>query len=131
MFFQRATQSLRRITIRTVAVIGVVEWTTHVPSQGRSSELYHYIADTWVTPLLRRFLDPESAHHLALEVAQKGFAPTFRPSPVEQRIDVSSTLWKRKIPNCIGLAAGFDKDGTAISDLFGMGFGSGLGSIYY
>ena len=121
--FRRAAQSLRRLTIRSVVVVGVVEWTTHLPSQGKSSEFYHYITDDWVTPLMRRFLNPEDAHHLAIDMLQKGLAPTFRPSVVEQRLDVTSKIWNRKIPNCIGLAAGFDKDGVAISELFGMGFG--------
>lgn len=121
--FQRAMQSLRRATFRTVIVVGAVEVATHLPSQGKSSEVYHYLADDWGTPLLRRFLNPEHAHHLALEVAERGLAPTFRPSSTEQRLDVSTTLWGKHIPNCIGLAAGFDKDATAIPALFQMGFG--------
>ena len=40
-------------------VLGVAEFTTHLPSQGRSSEFYHAIADNVGTPLLRKFLDPE------------------------------------------------------------------------
>jgi dihydroorotate dehydrogenase len=121
--FQRAKQSLRRATIRTVVVVGAIEVTTHLPSQGKSSELYHHLSDEWGTPLLRRLLNPEHAHHLALEVAQRGLAPTYRPSSKEQRIDVSTTLWGKHIPNCIGLAAGFDKDAVAIPALFQMGFG--------
>jgi hypothetical protein len=121
--FQRAKQSLKRATIRTVVVVGAIEVTTHLPSQGKSSELYHHLSDEWGTPLLRRFLNPEHAHHLGLEVAQRGLTPTYRPSSKEQRIDVSTTLWGKHISNCIGLAAGFDKDAVAIPALFQMGFG--------
>jgi hypothetical protein len=58
-----AARSVRRFTVRTVVggtvVLGVAEWTTHLPSQGRSSAFYHTLSDDWVTPAMRRFLDPE------------------------------------------------------------------------
>lgn len=38
--------------------LGSVEIITHLPSEGRSSKLYHYIADEIITPLTR-ILDPE------------------------------------------------------------------------
>eukprot|EP00980_Cylindrotheca_fusiformis_P021226 scaffold8161_cov111-Cylindrotheca_fusiformis.AAC.3 len=122
--FRRAMQSVRRTAIQAVVVVGVVEVTTHLPSQGKSSEVYHYVADEWGIPMLRRFLPAEMAHHLALEAAQWNLTPTHRPSKTEQKLDVSTTLWNGKTaPNCIGLAAGFDKDGVAIPALFHMGFG--------
>lgn len=56
-------QRIRRFTIRTVATVTTVgiavEVTTHLPSQGRSSDLYHAMTDEWITPLMRRLLDPE------------------------------------------------------------------------
>jgi dihydroorotate dehydrogenase len=121
--FQQAMRSLRRVTFQTVVIIGAVELTTHIPSQGKSSQLYHSLTDDWVTPLLRQLLNPETAHHLALELAQRGFAPTYQPSTIEQRINVTSKLFNKTISNCVGLAAGFDKDGSAIQSLFAMGFG--------
>jgi hypothetical protein len=58
-----AARSVRNVTVRTVVggtvVLGVVEWTTRLPSQGRSSAFYHALSDDWVTPAMRRFLDPE------------------------------------------------------------------------
>ena len=124
--FKQAMQSLRRATLRTLAggtvLVGTVEVFTHLPSQGRSSELYHNLMDNMVTPILRQYLNPEQAHDLAIRMAK--FAPTHRPSATEQRIDVSSTLWGRlEFPNAVGLAAGFDKDGVAIESLLKMGFG--------
>jgi hypothetical protein len=61
--FRQALRSVRRTVVRTVLggtlVVGAVEVTTHLPSQGRGSEYYHWVADEWGTPLMRRFLDPE------------------------------------------------------------------------
>ena len=64
----------------------------------------------------------------------KGFSPRHRPSSLEGRISMQSTLsfgWKvgkprfsLVFPNPVGLAAGFDKDGQAIQALMDMGFGS-------
>ncbi|KAL3938364.1 MAG: hypothetical protein SGBAC_006714 [Bacillariaceae sp.] len=139
--FRQAMRSLRRTTIKGVLAVGAIEVTTHLPSEGRSSELYHYACDELSMPVIRRVLDPEDAHHLALVVAQLGLAPTYRPTAPEQRIDWSlPNLWKEEDddddddddesttstlapPNCIGLAAGFDKDAVAIQPLFDMGFG--------
>ena len=63
--FQQAARSVRRAVVRTTVVtvttVGALEVTTHLPSQGRSSEFYHTLANEWVTPLMRRFLDPEGA----------------------------------------------------------------------
>ena len=60
---RNAMRSVRRATVRTVVggavVLCVVESTTHLPSQGRSSEVYHKVSDRVVTPLMRRYLDPE------------------------------------------------------------------------
>jgi hypothetical protein len=56
-------QSTRRVIVRTVIgttiVIGTLELTTELPSKGRASWFYHYLADDVGTPLLRKFLDPE------------------------------------------------------------------------
>jgi hypothetical protein len=60
---RNAARSARNVTVRAVVggtvLIGITEWTTHLPSQGRSSQFYHTLADEWVTPAMRRFLDPE------------------------------------------------------------------------
>ncbi|CAB9506576.1 Dihydroorotate dehydrogenase (quinone) [Seminavis robusta] len=114
---------------------------------GKSSEIYHRVSDQVVTPLLRRYLDPEVAHNVALDFARKGFALRHRPSPMEDRVNVKISMsfdttihesngdnnssnsnnenkrFALQFPNPIGLAAGFDKDGEAIQPLMDMGFG--------
>ena len=130
--FQRAIQSLQHATIRTLCggavVVGTLEVTTHLPSEGRSSAFYHGLADNWVVPAMRRLLGPEEAHKAALQIAF--LAPTHRPSANEQKLNVEVRLWENRkktqgkvFANPIGLAAGYDKDGTAISSLMAMGFG--------
>jgi dihydroorotate dehydrogenase len=88
------------------------------------------------------FLLSSVAHNIALAMTKQGFALRHRPSPLEHRVSVESTLsfepkkqsddeeneggkrYSLVFPNPVGLAAGFDKDGEAIQDLLDMGFGS-------
>ena len=126
----RFQQSLRRTTVRTmmggVVVVGTVETTTHLISEGRSSRLYHDVADHVVTPLLRKISNPEQAHTLAVQWLRDypQWTPTYRPSAVEQSL---STVEQRVagivFPNPLGLAAGFDKDAEGIHALLELGFG--------
>ena len=71
------------------------------------------------TQALRR-LDPETAHGLALKALHTGLA--VQPGPV-----TSARLRTRvaglDLPNPVGLAAGFDKNATAIAPLSRAGFG--------
>lgn len=65
-------------------------------------------------------LDPEVAHGLALKGLHTPFAPL--PGPVTSpRLEVN--LGPLKLPNPVGLAAGFDKNATALSPLMQAGFG--------
>ncbi|MCG6901814.1 MAG: quinone-dependent dihydroorotate dehydrogenase [Rhodobacter sp.] len=65
-------------------------------------------------------LDPETAHGLALKALKTGLAPL--PGPV-----TSARLKTRfaglELPNPVGLAAGFDKNATAVAPLMRAGFG--------
>lgn len=65
-------------------------------------------------------LDPETAHGLALRALRLGLTP--RPGPV-----TSDRLRTRiagiDLPNPVGLAAGFDKNATALAPLAQSGFG--------
>ena len=65
-------------------------------------------------------LDPERAHGLALRALNTPFA--HLPGPVRSpRLEVS--LAGLDLPNPIGLAAGFDKNATAVAPLMQAGFG--------
>lgn len=58
---------VRRMVLRTVAVAvtatATLEWTTGLPSQGRSSNVYRDWVDAQITPLLRTWLEPESTYN--------------------------------------------------------------------
>eukprot|EP00536_Pseudo-nitzschia_multiseries_P010210 jgi/Psemu1/202722/e_gw1.305.71.1 len=111
-----------RTALGGVVIAGGLEATTKLCSEGRSSRFYHDVADNAVVPAMRRFLHPETAHSVALRLAC--LAPTHRPSAKEQRLDVVVRLDTAAVfKNPIGLAAGYDKDGTAIAPLLAMGFG--------
>jgi dihydroorotate dehydrogenase len=72
-------------------------------------------------PLLFR-LDPECAHELTLKSLSFGNSLGFPPqiSPAGRPVSVMGLTF----PNPIGLAAGLDKNGTAIDGLSRLGFGS-------
>ncbi|MGB5558809.1 MAG: quinone-dependent dihydroorotate dehydrogenase [Paracoccaceae bacterium] len=69
--------------------------------------------------LLQR-LDPETAHGLALKALRSGLAPL--PGPVTSP-RLATTLAGLELPNPVGLAAGFDKNATAVAQLSRAGFG--------
>lgn len=68
---------------------------------------------------LRR-LDPERAHEWSLRALRLGLAP--RPGPVATP-RLATRLLGLEMPNPVGLAAGFDKDGVALAPLMRAGFG--------
>jgi len=69
---------------------------------------------------LMRRLAPERAHGLALKALTSGLAPL--PGPVASP-RLACTLAGMAMPNPVGLAAGFDKNATAIAQLSRAGFG--------
>ena len=84
-----------------------------------------------IRPLAFR-LDPETAHHLAIAAgARLGWAAgamraTTCVDDIRLKVDVDGL----RFPTPIGLAAGFDKSGAAISALAGLGFGAiEIGSV--
>lgn len=69
--------------------------------------------------LLHRF-DPETAHGLALKALQLGLSPTTGTVTSSRlRTSFAGLL----LPNPVGLAAGFDKNATALRPLSRAGFG--------
>ena len=67
-------------------------------------------------------LDPEAAHDLAIKSLKFNFLPNFF-SHVEDEEILSTELFKKKLKNPIGLAAGFDKSAEVYNSLFKLGFG--------
>lgn len=67
-----------------------------------------------------RHLDPETAHGLAVKALHMGLAAA--PGPVTSD-RLSTNLAGIALPNPVGLAAGFDKNATAIEPLSRAGFG--------
>ena len=67
-------------------------------------------------------LDPEAAHDLAIKSLKFNFMPKnfFQ---VENEEMLSIELFKKKLKNPIGLAAGFDKSAEVYNSLFKLGFG--------
>ena len=64
--------------------------------------------------------EPEQAHKLTIKALKAGLGPHERglPDPA-----LSVTLAGLELPNCIGLAAGFDKDAEAFNPMLDAGFG--------
>lgn len=82
-------------------------------------------------PLLFQ-LDPETAHHLAIAAgAHLGWAaPAMQKATRSDHPSLAVHVAGLRFPSPIGLAAGFDKSGSAIATLAGLGFGSvEIGSI--
>ena len=67
-------------------------------------------------------LDPEAAHDLAIKSLKYNFIPKnfFQ---VEDEEMLSTELFKKKLKNPVGLAAGFDKSAEVYNSLFKLGFG--------
>lgn len=65
-------------------------------------------------------LDAETAHDLTLKALKCGLSPKYEVIE-DPRLNV--TLWDRKFPNPVGLAAGFDKNAEVMAPMLGMGFG--------
>jgi dihydroorotate dehydrogenase len=86
---------------------------------------------TFIRPLVFR-IEPEAAHHLAIATgARLGWASNaMRWATRIEDERLSTDVAGLHFPTPIGLAAGFDKSGTAIRALAGLGFGSvEIGSI--
>lgn len=65
-------------------------------------------------------IDPEQAHGLAMRALQSGLGPSPGPATSAR---LQTRLAGFSLPNPVGLAAGFDKNATAIHPLSQAGFG--------
>ena len=68
---------------------------------------------------LRR-IDPETAHRLALRALHAGLGPRGGPLTSDR---LATTVAGLRLPNPVGLAAGFDKNAVALHALSRTGFG--------
>ncbi|XP_026294452.1 dihydroorotate dehydrogenase (quinone), mitochondrial [Frankliniella occidentalis] len=75
--------------------------------------------ETCLIPLTHRF-DPETAHNIAVMAAKYNLLP---PSNFKDSEFLHSKVWGLQFKNPVGMAAGFDKQGEAISGLHSLGFG--------
>jgi dihydroorotate dehydrogenase len=67
-----------------------------------------------------RRLDPETAHRLTVKALAAGLGPRDRAAADPA---LATTLAGLAVPNCVGLAAGFDKDAEAPDAMLRAGFG--------
>ena len=67
-----------------------------------------------------RLISPERAHGLALTALNMGLAPKTGPITTSR---LATTVAGMNFPNPLGLAAGFDKNATAIAPLMKTGLG--------
>lgn len=81
------------------------------------------LTDTLISPLLPlvRKLDPEQAHHLAIDALALGVGVPVRRPKDDPALAVRAL--GMRFPNMIGMAAGFDKNGRVIRPLARLGFG--------
>jgi dihydroorotate dehydrogenase len=69
---------------------------------------------------LMRLLPPEAAHRASIRALSAGLAPR---ASMADPADLSVRLWRRNLPNPVGLAAGFDKDVEVADAMLAFGFG--------
>lgn len=86
-------------------------------------------------PMLHKVIDPETAHMMAVKSIKYHFQPFFDKSSKESTFSVSNKYLSIDcmgihFDNVIGLAAGFDKDGESVNNIFrtGLGFAE-IGSV--
>jgi len=67
-------------------------------------------------------LDPETAHSLAIKSLKFNFVPNVLDQDKDNPL-FKTELFKKKLLNPIGMAAGFDKNAEVYNSLFKLGFG--------
>ena len=72
-----------------------------------------------IRPFIFKF-DPEIAHNLAIQALKFNLMPRNQKQNFKH---IETEIFNKKIPNPIGLAAGFDKDAEVYNSIFRLGFG--------
>ena len=67
-----------------------------------------------------RMLDAETAHGLTIDALRAGLGPR---APQDSEPNLTVDLCGLKLPNCVGLAAGFDKNAEVPEAMLAAGFG--------
>jgi len=144
-FFEVGTPPQKRTTVESELPIFMV-----LPSHVRKSSMFaiefalsHNLLFIFVCTILSFLLALQkslAAHHAAIYFATKGLSPRHRPSVTEQHANVTCNIIFDKhgdtaadstkpkvrplrVPNPVGLAAGFDKDAVIIQPMLDLGFG--------
>ncbi len=68
-------------------------------------------------------LPPEAAHSLTISLLKAGLGPVSRMETPELAVEVPFDGGVLRLPNCIGLAAGFDKNADVPQAMLRAGFG--------
>lgn len=76
----------------SVSVAALVEVTTHLPSEGRSSQVYHDLCHFVTRQIIPRLLSEEQAHTLAIQAIQHGWAPKYRHGSIGSSWVVDTTV---------------------------------------
>ncbi|PHJ17584.1 dihydroorotate dehydrogenase [Cystoisospora suis] len=118
-----AERKSNRLLVLTVILLGVGVY-TYYGIQDVSSSLYS-LYEPCTSFLFSYFnsialLNPETAHHYAIEMAKRGWVPADYDRE-EQAMNVE--IGGLRFFNPIGLAAGFDKHAEAPAAFLKMGFG--------
>lgn len=72
-------------------------------------------------PIIHRFIDPETAHRLAVKAAKHRIGTRLAGSSVHYS-NLANKVWNIPFDSPIGMAAGFDKNGEAVLGLADIGF---------
>ena len=72
-----------------------------------------------IRPFIFKF-DPETAHNLAIQALKFNLMPSRQKYNLKH---IETEIFEKKLPNPIGLAAGFDKDAEVYNSIFKLGFG--------
>jgi len=67
-----------------------------------------------IRPFIFKF-DPETAHNLAIQALKFNLMPRNQKQNFKH---IETEIFNKKIPNPIGLAAGFDKDAEVYNSIF-------------
>lgn len=87
--------------------------------QAEGGRGFEHLKERLGLALLQR-IDPETAHGLALKALRAGLVPLAGPQTGPR---LATRLAGLDLPNPVGLAAGFDKNATALDALAHAGFG--------